>query len=102
MKLLKVLKFGEISSYKDDMDRQTEMIKYLLKTMPKLEQMILYYDTPYDEDLIIVSGGLQLLERIASPKCKIKVISDNISFSSNVHSSLTTSGLVFLKNTFPV
>jgi len=36
VKILKVLKFGEVCSYKDDMDRQTEVIKYFLETMPNL------------------------------------------------------------------
>jgi len=102
VKILEVLKFGEVTSYKDDMDRQTEVIKFFLETMPNLEQVILYYDTPFDDDLSILSTELQMLEKVASPKCKIQVISDNISYSSTVHSSSSTSGLVFLNNTFPV
>ncbi|XP_024012971.1 F-box/LRR-repeat protein At3g59210-like [Eutrema salsugineum] len=103
VKMLKVLKFGEITNYKDDMDKQMDLIKYFVETMPNLEQVILYYDTPIDFDLRIVSTQFQMLEKVASTKCKIQVISDNISFSTNVHSSSSTrSGLVFFKNTFPV
>ena len=39
--------------------------------MPNLEQMILYYDTPYDDDVLAVSKQLQMLPRVASAKCKI-------------------------------
>lgn len=102
VKILKVLKFGEITNYKDDMDKQTDLIRYFVETMPNLEQVILYYDTPLDGDLSIVSTGFQMLEKVASTKCKIQVISDDISFSSTVHSSSSTNGLVFFKNTFPV
>ncbi|KAL1189742.1 F-box/LRR-repeat protein [Cardamine amara subsp. amara] len=102
VKILKVLKFGEITNYKDDMDRQTDLIKHFLETMPNLEQVILYYDTTFDDDLKIVSTQLQMLKKVASTKCKIQVISDNISYSSTVHSSSSTSGLVFFNNTFPV
>ncbi|VVB06231.1 unnamed protein product [Arabis nemorensis] len=58
--------------------------------MPNLEQVMLYRDTPFDDDLSIQSTELQMLENVASPKCKIQVISDNISFSSTVHSYYTT------------
>ncbi|KAG7566481.1 FBD domain [Arabidopsis suecica] len=102
VKILKVLKFGEITNYKDDMERQTDLIKHFLESMPNLEQVILYYDTPFDEDLKIVSTELQMLEKVASTKCKIQVISDNISYSSTVYSSSSTSGLNFFKDTFPV
>ncbi|KAG7566482.1 Leucine-rich repeat 2 [Arabidopsis suecica] len=102
VKNIEVLKFGEVYSYKDDMDRQTEVIKYFLETMQNLEQVILYFDTPFDDDLSVLSTELQMLEKVASPKCKIQVISDNISFSSTVHSSSSASGLVFFNNTFPV
>ncbi|KAG2324753.1 hypothetical protein Bca4012_039267 [Brassica carinata] len=103
VKKLKVLKFGEITNHKDDMDKQTDLINYFVETMPNLEEVVLYYDTPFDSDLEIVSNGFQQLEKVASTKCKIQVISDNISFSTTVHSSSSsTSGLVFSKNTFPV
>ncbi|KAG7634967.1 Leucine-rich repeat 2 [Arabidopsis suecica] len=102
VKILKVLKFGQISSYKDDMERQTDLIEHFLESMPNLEQVILFYDTTYDDDLKIVSTQLQMLEKVASPKCKIQVISDNISYSFTVYSSSSTKGLNFFKDTFPV
>ncbi|XP_019100977.1 PREDICTED: F-box/LRR-repeat protein At3g59210-like [Camelina sativa] len=102
VKILEVLKFGEVFRNKNHMDRQTEVIKYFLQTMPNLEQVTLYFDTPFDNDLSILSTELQALEKVASPKCKIQVISYNISFSSTVHSSSSTGGLVFFTNNFPV
>ncbi|CAH2063577.1 unnamed protein product [Thlaspi arvense] len=42
-----------------------------------LEQVILHYDTPFDDDVSTVSTALQMLEKVASTKCKIQVISDN-------------------------
>nr|VDC99579.1 unnamed protein product [Brassica rapa] len=103
VKKLKVLKFGEITNYKDDMDKQSDLINHFVQTMPNLEEVVLYYDTPFDSDLEIVSNGFQQLEKVASTKCKIQVVSDNISFSTTVHSSSSssTSGLAFFKNTFP-
>ncbi|CAL9242119.1 unnamed protein product [Arabidopsis halleri] len=94
VKALKILKFGEIC---DDKEMQMELVEHFLETMPKLEQMILYYDTPLDEDVIEVSKQLEMLPRVASANCKIQIISDNLSVSS----SLSTSGLNF-ENTFPV
>ncbi|CAN7128704.1 unnamed protein product [Brassica rapa subsp. narinosa] len=103
VKKLKVLKFGEITNYKDDMDKQSDLINYFVETMPNLEEVVLYYDTPFDSDLEIVSNGFQQLEKVVSTKCKIQVVSDSISFTTTVHSSSSssTSGLVFFKNTFP-
>lgn len=77
VKILKILKFGEVSVYSDDMDKQMEVIKYLLGTMPNLEQVILDYGR-IDGDVMEVSTQLQMLHQVASPKCKIQVISDNI------------------------
>lgn len=102
VKKLKVLKFGEITNRKDDMDKQSDLINYFVETMPNLEEVVLYYDTPFDSDLEIVSNEFQQLEKVASTKCKIQVISDNISFSTTVYSTQATSGLVFFKNRFPV
>ncbi|KAH0918943.1 hypothetical protein HID58_026603 [Brassica napus] len=104
VKKLKVLKFGEITNYKDDMDKQLDLINHFVQTMPNLEEVVLYYDTPFDSDLEIVSNGFQQLEKVASTRCKIQVVSDSISFTTTVHSSSSssTSGLVFFKNTFPL
>lgn len=84
------------------MERQTDLIEHFLESMPNLEQVILYYDTTFDDDLKIVSTQLQMLEKVASTKCKIQVISDNISYSFTVYSSSLTCGLNFFKDTFPV
>ncbi|CAL9242138.1 unnamed protein product [Arabidopsis halleri] len=66
VKVLKILKFGEIC---DDKEMQMELVEHFLETMPKLEQMILYYDTPLDEDVIEVSKQLEMLPRVASANC---------------------------------
>ncbi|KFK35153.1 hypothetical protein AALP_AA5G245400 [Arabis alpina] len=102
VKTLKVFEFGEICSYNDDMDKQSEVIKYFLETMPNLEQVTLYWDTSFDDDLSIQLTEFQMLEKVASPKCKIQIISDNISYSTTVHSSPSSNGLVFFSNRFPV
>ncbi|KAF2588124.1 hypothetical protein F2Q70_00041129 [Brassica cretica] len=102
VKKLKVLRFGEICSHFSDMDKQMDLIKYFVETMPNLEEVMLYYDSPTDGDLEIVSRGFQKLEKVASTKCKIQVIFDEISFSSTVYSTSSTVGLVFFKNTFLV
>ncbi|KAG2260770.1 hypothetical protein Bca52824_080064 [Brassica carinata] len=102
VKKLKVLKFGEISSNIDDMDKQMDLINYFVETMPNLEEVVLYCVTPFDGYVEIVSKGFQKLEKVASTKCKIRVISDEISFSSTVYSTSPRAGLVFFKNSFPV
>ncbi|KAL9299382.1 hypothetical protein AtEden1_Chr2g0231971 [Arabidopsis thaliana] len=40
----KLLKFGDVSFI--NMKKQIEQVKHFLETMPNLEQMMLYYDTP--------------------------------------------------------
>ncbi|VYS52346.1 unnamed protein product [Arabidopsis thaliana] len=97
VKVVKVWKFGE-KNYNNDMKKQIEQVKHFLETMPNLEQMILYYDTPYDDDVLEVSKQLQMLPRVASAKCKIQGISDNLSLSFSFY----TSGLIFFNSTFPV
>lgn len=97
VKFLSILKFGE--AYDDDGDLDVEMemekIKHFLKKMPNLEQLIIYYNSAIEDDLAEVSNQLQILTEVASLKCKIKVISDNISFSSIVPiSSSMKSGLL--------
>lgn len=97
LKFLTILKFGE--AYDDDGDLDVEMemetIKHFLKKMPNLEQLIIYYNSAIEDNLAEVSSQLQMLTEVASLKCKIKVISDNISFSSIVPiSSSIKSGLL--------
>ncbi|ESQ44167.1 hypothetical protein EUTSA_v10005909mg [Eutrema salsugineum] len=89
VKVLKILKFGEIfDDY--DIEEQIKQVKHFLETMPNLEQLILYYDTSFDEDVNEVSTQLQRHPRAASSKCKIQVISDNLCLSSTVPSTVTT------------
>ncbi|KAL9286755.1 putative F-box domain, FBD domain, leucine-rich repeat domain superfamily [Arabidopsis thaliana] len=96
VKVIKILKFGENS---DDMEKQREQIKYFLETMPNLEKMILYYNTPSVEDVTEVSSRLQrLVSKVASSTCIVQLISDNLSLSSTV----STNGLLFFKGTSPV
>lgn len=78
MKVLKILKFGEISFYCDDIQKQKQMeqVKYFPETMPNLEQMIVCYNTRIDEDL--KSQLERLVHREASSKCRIQLICDNI------------------------
>ncbi|OAP00201.1 hypothetical protein AXX17_AT4G16160 [Arabidopsis thaliana] len=88
VKVIKILKFGENS---DDMEKQREQIKYFLETMPNLEKMILYYNTPSVEDVTEVSSRLQrLVSKVASSTCIVQLISDNLSLSSTV----STNGLL--------
>ncbi|CAH2063569.1 unnamed protein product [Thlaspi arvense] len=79
VKILKILKFGEISVYSDDKEKQkqVELVKYFLDIMPNLEQMILCYNARIDEDL--KSRVERLVTRGSSSKCNVQLISDNIS-----------------------
>ncbi|KAJ0246660.1 F-box/LRR-repeat protein [Hirschfeldia incana] len=83
VKVLKILKFGEIFGYEDIVE-QIKQVQHFLETMPNLEQLVLYYDTSFDKDVNEVSAQLQSHPRVASPKCKISVISDNLCLSSTV------------------
>jgi len=69
MKVVKILKFGETFLNYDDMKKQLEQVKHFLEIMLTFEQMISYYDTPYDDDVLEVSKQLQMLPRVASVKC---------------------------------
>ncbi|KAL1191568.1 putative F-box/LRR-repeat protein [Cardamine amara subsp. amara] len=46
VKVLKILKFGETFDHDDDTEKQIEQVKHFLETMPSLEQVMLYYNTP--------------------------------------------------------
>lgn len=82
------MKFGETND-DDDMKIEMEQIKNFLEKMPNLEQLIIYYNTSVDNDLVEVSSQLQMVPAAASPKCKIQVISDNLSLSSTLPISLS-------------
>jgi len=75
VKVLKILRFGEYGIV-----NQIEMIKIFLETMPHLEQLTVYYNTPIGGDLIEeVSSQLKNFAREASPNCEIQVIPDVLS-----------------------
>ncbi|KFK35161.1 hypothetical protein AALP_AA5G246900 [Arabis alpina] len=74
VKVLKVLRFGETG-----VENEIELVKLFLETMPRLEQLTLYYDTSSNDDLIKVSSQLNKLRRVASPNCEIQVISSKLS-----------------------
>lgn len=82
VKVLKILMFGEI-----DDKTELEQIKHFLESMPHLEQLIIYCDKSIDGNLVKVSKQLQEIPRVASAKCKIQVISDNLNLSFTVPSS---------------
>ncbi|CAA0387390.1 unnamed protein product [Arabidopsis thaliana] len=75
VKVLKILKFGEVASYFGDEEKQLELVKYFLETMPNLEQMILHYNTRISEG---VKSQLDwLVPRVSSSKCSVQLICDN-------------------------
>ncbi|RID54521.1 hypothetical protein BRARA_G01836 [Brassica rapa] len=59
--------------------RERQLIKYFLETMPRLEQLIVYYDTFFDDDVIELSSELKRFPTKASPSCEIQVIIGNLS-----------------------
>ncbi|KAG7544184.1 FBD domain, partial [Arabidopsis thaliana x Arabidopsis arenosa] len=104
VKVLKILKFGETFDDDDGVDRdhddyddedvescdevggvveeQIEHVKHFLETMPDLEQVILYYNTPKDEDVMKVFKKLQKLPGVASANCNVQIKAKNLSLSS--------------------
>lgn len=87
MKVLKIFLFED----NDEEDgSEIRQMKHFLEKMPHLEQLIVYYNTSYDPAVFELSKKLQKIPRIASPKCKIQVISKNLSLSSTLPCSLTT------------
>ncbi|KFK41209.1 hypothetical protein AALP_AA2G099500 [Arabis alpina] len=83
VKVLKIMKFGV------EIEKQIEQVKHFLETMPNLEQLILYYDTSFEEYVIEVSSQLQRLPKVASSKCNLQLISDQLSLSSTIPSSVS-------------
>ncbi|EOA26103.1 hypothetical protein CARUB_v10019525mg, partial [Capsella rubella] len=81
VKVLKILKFGDI--YEDeDMDQMMEQVVYFLETMPNLKKLIIHYETSIDEDVEEVLTQFQMVSREGLTKCKIQVISHNLTLSS--------------------
>ncbi|VVB06234.1 unnamed protein product [Arabis nemorensis] len=77
VKVIKILKFGEISFYSDETAKQWQMeqVKYFLQAMPNREQMIVCYNTRIDEAL--KSQLERLARRGASSKCTVQLICDH-------------------------
>ncbi|EFH44834.1 predicted protein [Arabidopsis lyrata subsp. lyrata] len=61
---------------------QIEHVKHFLETMPDLEQVILYYNTPKDEDVMKVFKKLEKLPGVASANCNVQIKAKNLSLSS--------------------
>ncbi|CAA0392739.1 unnamed protein product [Arabidopsis thaliana] len=87
VKVIKILNFGELCGFcefcdvEEDVAGQIKQVKQFLETMPDLEKVILYYNTPEDEDVMKVFKKLKKLPRVASAKCEVQIISDNINLS---------------------
>ncbi|CAA7016703.1 unnamed protein product [Microthlaspi erraticum] len=86
---VKVLKIVMDVNYDVEETMEVKQVKHFLKTMPCLEQLIVYYKTSYDPSVFELSKKLQKVRVMASPKCKIQVISPNLSLTSTLPSSLT-------------
>ncbi|KAH0854940.1 hypothetical protein HID58_028192 [Brassica napus] len=69
VKVLKILKFGDAG-----LEKETDLIKHFLETMPQLEQLMIYYDTLFDDNVIELSSELKRFPTKASPSCEIQVI----------------------------
>ncbi|KAL0714834.1 hypothetical protein Bca4012_021813 [Brassica carinata] len=85
VKVLKII----LSVHLDDEGNEVEQIKHFLEKMPRLEQLIVYFDISYEPSVFELSKKLQSIPRIASPKCNLQVISQNLSLSSTLPCTLT-------------
>ncbi|KAL0724664.1 hypothetical protein Bca4012_039263 [Brassica carinata] len=75
VKVLKILRFGEAG-----LQKETDLIKHFLETMPRLEQLIIYYDILFDDAAAIeLSRKLKRFPTKASPSCEIQVFFGNLS-----------------------
>ncbi|XP_056846212.1 F-box/LRR-repeat protein At3g59250-like [Raphanus sativus] len=74
VKVLQIMGFGEAV-----VETETELIKHFLETMPQLEQLIIYYDTLVDDNVVELSRELKRFPTKASPSCEIQVIFGNVS-----------------------
>ncbi|EFH44835.1 predicted protein [Arabidopsis lyrata subsp. lyrata] len=82
VKVIKILNFGEEDTeFEENVADKIMQVKQFLETMPELEQVMLYYNTPEVEDVMKVFKELQKLPRVASAKCEIQIISDNLNLS---------------------
>ena len=85
VKVLKIILSVDI----DDEGMEMEQIMHFLEKMPRLEQLVVYFNISYDSSVFDLSKKLQSIPRIASPKCNIQVISPNLSLSSTLPSTLS-------------
>lgn len=85
VKVLKII----LSVHIDDDGMEEEQIKHFLEKMPRLEQLVVYFDISYDPSVFELSKKLQSISTMASPKCNLQVISQNLSLSSTLPSTLT-------------
>ncbi|KAL1189743.1 putative F-box/LRR-repeat protein [Cardamine amara subsp. amara] len=85
------VKVIEIFFSGEQIEKQMEVVKHFLETMPHLEQLVLYYDSSFDGD-VKVSWQLQMLTRVASPRCKVQLIpiASALSVSYTVPTSVST------------
>lgn len=82
VKVIKILNFGEEDTeFEENVADKIKQVKQFLETMPELEQVMLFYNTPEVEDVMKVFKELQKLPRVASAKCEIQIISDNLNLS---------------------
>ncbi|ESQ44163.1 hypothetical protein EUTSA_v10005937mg [Eutrema salsugineum] len=86
VKFIKIMIFGETG----DDEMEMKQIKHFLAKMPNLEELTIYYNTSIEVDMVHLSSQLQMLPGVASLKCKIQVISDNLSLSITFPISLST------------
>ncbi|XP_010469324.1 PREDICTED: F-box/LRR-repeat protein At3g59200-like [Camelina sativa] len=87
---VKVLKIFLFDDNDEEDGSEILQIRYFLEKMPRLEQLIVYYNTSYDPAVLNLSKKLQKVPKVASPKCKIQVVSENLSLTCTVPSFLTT------------
>ena len=85
VKVLKIILSVDI----DDEGMEMEQIMHFLEKMPRIEQLVVYFNISYDPSVFDLSKKLQSIPRIASPKCNFQVISPNLSLSSTLPSTLS-------------
>lgn len=71
----------------DDDGMDIRQINHFLEKITGLEQLIVYYTTSYEHAVFELSKRLEKIPRIDSSKCKIQVISENLSLLSTPSSS---------------
>ncbi|XP_010436887.1 PREDICTED: putative F-box/LRR-repeat protein At5g41840 [Camelina sativa] len=71
----------------EGIEEQVEQVRKFIETMPDLEQVILYYNTPHDKDVMELFKQLHQLPAVASAQCTVQIISDNLSLSSTLSST---------------